>query len=402
MRSYVAVLRLPGAARFSATALVARLPSSMAALGIVLLVQERTGSYGRAGLVSAAYVLALAVFAPVQGRLSDRWGQGRVLTVAGGVFAAGIVLLLGAVESGLGAPWTHLSAALAGASTPQVGAMVRSRWAHVLRDDRDRLPTAFALEAVLDEVVFIVGPVLVTFLTLSVHPLSGLAAAGAAGTLGGLALAVQRRTEPTTSGAPIDRSVPMGWSVLAPVMVAAVGIGTMFGSTEVVVVAFMTDLDLRGWSGAVLAVWAAGSLVAGVLTGALPPPSDPVVRLRWTTIVLAAFFVPTFVVPGAGWFTAVMFAAGFMIAPTLIAAMTVIEHHVNPVRLTEAMAWTITALSAGVALGASVVGMVVDELGPRAGFTVPLVAASLAAAVAWTFHPRPRADRALVPDPSTH
>ena len=194
----------------------------------------------------------------------------------------------------------------------------------------------------------------------------------------------------------------MGWSVLAPVMVAAVGIGTMFGSTEVVVVAFMTDQGLRGWSGAVLAVWAAGSLVAGVLTGALPPPADPVVRLRWTTIVLAALFVPTFVVPGAGWFTVVMFAAGFMIAPTLIAAMSVIEHHVNPVRLTEAMAWTITALSAGVALGASVVGMVVDGSGPRAGFTVPLVAAALAAGVAWTFHPRPRVDRALVPDPSTH
>ncbi len=405
MQAYRAILTLPGAALFSTTALFSRLPSSMTALGIVLLVHERTGQYGTGGRVVAAYVLALAVGAPLQGRLADSWGQGRVLSVAGGVFAAGLTGLLVAVELGAHGPWTHLAAAVAGVATPQTGAMVRSRWTHVLREDRERLPTAFALEAVLDEVVFIVGPVLVTFLTLSVHPLSGLAVAGAAGTLGGWAFALQQRTEPPIEHHTTQGRGSLSWGVLGPVMVAAVGIGAMFGSMEVVVVAYMTEQELRGWSGGVLAVWAAGSLVAGVLTGALRPPEDPVVRLRWTTVVLATLFLPLFVVPGAIWFTAVMFLAGFMIAPTLIAAMSVVETHVHPTRLTEGMAWTITALSGGIALGSVVVGSVLDAGGARAGFAVPLAAAAAAALVAWSFHPRPpasRSTRGLVPEPDTH
>ena len=145
MRAYRTILSLPGAALFSATALFSRLPSSMTALGIVLLVHERTGQYGAGGRVVAAYVLALAVGAPLQGRLADRWGQCRVLWVAGAGFAAGLTGLLAAVELGAHAPWTYVTAAVAGITTPQTGAMVRSRWTHALRDDRDRLPTAFAL-----------------------------------------------------------------------------------------------------------------------------------------------------------------------------------------------------------------------------------------------------------------
>ncbi|MGJ9412516.1 MFS transporter [Aeromicrobium sp. CF4.19] len=97
-----------------------------------------------------------------------------------------------------------------------------------------------------------------------------------------------------------------------------------------------------------------------------------------------------------------MFLAGFMIAPTLISAMSIIEMYVHPARLTEGMAWTITALSAGVALGAALVGWVVDHAGARAWFSVPLVAAATAAVVAWCFKPGPPADRGLVPDPITH
>lgn len=402
MNAYAAILTRPGAARFSATALLSRLPISMAALGIVLLVTEQTGSYGRAGIVSATYVLAAAAFAPVHGRLADRWGQGPVLWATGAVFAVGVVALLSAVGAEAAFPWPHAAAALAGLSTPQAGSMVRTRWTHLLADDRDRLTTAFALEAVADEVVFIVGPVLVTFLTLHVASFSGLAAAAGAGLVGSWLLAAQRSTAPPPRPRQDGARPPMGWAVLAPVLLAALGIGAMFGSTEVVVVAFTTEQGDRSWAGAVLAVWAGASLLAGVLVGILPPPGDPVVRLRWTLVVLATLFLPLYLAPSTVWFALGMFLAGFMIAPSLIAAMSIIELHVHPSRLTEGLTWTSTALSAGLALGAGLVGWIVDGAGARAGLTVPLVAAAAAAAVAWSFHPRPPADRGLVPGPMTH
>src|SRR4051794_32746814 len=94
LATYRDVLSHPGAALFSFTALWSRLPLSMAGLGIVLLVSERTGSYGRAGVLAAVYVLAAAAFGPLQGRLTDRVGQARVLWVVGALYAVGLGLLL--------------------------------------------------------------------------------------------------------------------------------------------------------------------------------------------------------------------------------------------------------------------------------------------------------------------
>ena len=102
---------------------------------------------------------------------------------------------MASVEAGRPAPWPHLFAAVAGATLPQIGSSVRSRWSHLV-DDKGDLLTAFAFESVVDEVVFIVGPALVTTLATTVHPLAGLASAVAA-TLAGTALLVsQKHTEP--------------------------------------------------------------------------------------------------------------------------------------------------------------------------------------------------------------
>ncbi|HSO65984.1 MAG TPA: MFS transporter, partial [Ornithinibacter sp.] len=193
--SYRRVLSRPGALAFSSAALVARLPMSMVGLGIVLLVEERTGSYGLAGTVSAAFVLAEAAFAVLHGRLVDTFGQSRVLPLAISIFGAGMALMMLAVEQEWPLAFTYLFAALAGASLPQVGASVRTRWAHLL-DRPAEVQTAFALEAVLDEVVFVVGPVLVTILATSWHPVAGLTTAAVSGLIGTFAFAAQRRTEP--------------------------------------------------------------------------------------------------------------------------------------------------------------------------------------------------------------
>ena len=155
MRTYRDVLAHPGALAFSLTGLVARLPISMAGLGIVLLVEGATGSYGLAGSVSAAYMVANAVLAIFQGRLLDRFGQGLVLAVAGSVFGAATSVLVWSVEAGWPLASSYVAAAAAGGSLPQIGSAVRARWAHVLERPA-QVQTAYALEAVFDEVVYII------------------------------------------------------------------------------------------------------------------------------------------------------------------------------------------------------------------------------------------------------
>src|SRR3954453_12546480 len=130
--NYRRVLATPGALLFSAAGLVGRLPISMAGLGIVLLVQSGTGSYGVAGAVAATYMIANAACAIVQGRFVDGWGQGRVLGVLGLAFGLGVLLLVVAVDAEWPRWVTYVAAAFAGATLPTVGNAVRARWTHVL------------------------------------------------------------------------------------------------------------------------------------------------------------------------------------------------------------------------------------------------------------------------------
>ncbi len=380
--TYRRVLGLPGALAFSMSGLVARLPISMVSLGIVLLVSTRTGSYALAGTVSAAFLVTNAVFAVLQARLIDRRGQSRVLPWTISVFGVGLALMMLAVELDVPAPWPHLCAAVAGAAMPQVGSCVRARWS-LLVPDKQELQTAFAFEAVVDESVFIVGPTLVTLLATTVHPLAGLSAAIVAGVGGTAMFVAQRRTEPPVRDRGGSARTALPWPVLAPLTACALGMGVMLGSTEVATVAFSDEAGAKAASGLLLAVWALGSLLSGVVTGALRPRTGNATRFRWGLLAMALLVVPLPFVESLGLLALVLFLSGFAISPTLIASVAWIEEVVPEDRLTEALTVFTTGLAAGVAPGAALVGVVVDASGASASYWVGAAAGLVAAALAF-------------------
>lgn len=379
LESYRSVLAVRGAKAFTLAGALGRLPQSMTGLGIILLVTERGGSYAAAGLVSAAYVIAAAIGAPVQGRLADRHGQAVVLMTASALFASGLCLVM--LSVGHGTAPVMLAAVVAGLGAPGAGNMVRARWSHVLTDRRE-LGSAFALEAMLDEAVFIVGPVLVTFLTLNLLDVSGLVVAASCALLGGWLLAAQRSTAPPRSARRGEDKEPLLWSLLGPIVAAAFALGVLFGSAEVLVVAFASEDGHRQASGVVLAIWSIGSLVAGFVVGTLPPAKDPVRRLRLTTVALAVLFVPLPFAPSTAVLAIGMLATGLMVAPTLITAVHLVDLHTPGSRLTEALSWTTTGLATGVAPGAALAGWLVDQYSASTGFLVPMAAGAMAAVVA--------------------
>ncbi len=388
LTTYRRVLGLPGALLFSMSGLVARLPISMVSLGIVLLVSTRTGSYSLAGTVSASYLIANAFFAVFQARLIDRLGQSRVLPVAIGVFAVGLTAAMAAVELDLGAPWPHLCAAVAGAAMPQIGSSVRSRWSRIV-PDKQALHTAFSFEAVVDETVFILGPALVTVLATVVHPLAGLTAAIVAAVVGTTVLVAQKRTEPPPGGRTHGRGdSPMRWAVLAPLVACAFTMGALLGGAEVASVAFSDEQGAKPLSGLLLAIWALGSLLSGVITGALRLRASNATRFRWGMLALGLLMLPLPFVDGFVLLAVFLFLSGFAISPTLIASFAWIEESVPSGRLTEGITLFTTGLGAGLAPGAALVGLVVDASGASASYWVTaaagLVGATLAFATAAT------------------
>ena len=379
LTSYRRVFAHPGALAFSATGLVARLPISMMTLGIVLLVSALTGSYGLAGQVSAAYIVGNAAFAVPHGRLADRFGQGRVLYVDSVVFATTTALMIVSISEEWALPWPHLLAAVAGASIPQIGTMVRGRWANLLSNDSER-HTAFAVEGVADEVVFVTGPALVTFLSTAWAPQAGLVVALVVGTVGAVALAAQRRTEPPAH--PRDPAVVRGrlpWGLLVPLTVGAIALGSVFGALEVATVAFADDAGRKAISGLMLGAFALGSLVAGVAAGAMSWRHGPLHRARVGMGLLAVGTVSLPFLPGLLLLTLALFVTGLALAPTLIALFSLIEAAVPRSRLNEAMGFVQTGISAGIAPGAWLAGVVADEHGGATAFWVCTVSAVLAA-----------------------
>lgn len=380
---YRRVLSVPGGAAFSAAGFVARLPISMQTLGTVLLVAATSGSYALAGAVSATFALALAVFSPVLGRLVDRLGQARVLIVTLAVHTVGVGALVALALADAPA-WTLFpAAALYGGSYSQPGSLVRARWSHVLADT-PLLPTAFSWESVIDEVIFVVGPVLVTVLAIGVAPAAGLLTAYGFTLVGSVALAMQRRTEPPPHPAVDGRRRRSALTLPGvPVLVLVAGaLGSVFGSIEVATVAFTAERGRPAAAGIVLALLAAGSLLAGLWYGTVRWRAPLPRRLVLGVLLLAAATVPLPLAPGVVALAVLAFVGGFAISPALIAAFALLDRLVPARSRTEGLAWFSTGIGIGLALSSSVTGQVVDAAGGRAALGVTVASGLLAAAVA--------------------
>jgi len=377
--SYRSILVRPGTALFSATGIVARMPMSMLGVGIVLLVSEATGSYGLAGSVSAVQLVGAAVVAIPMGRLIDRYGQARIVVPAVTSFGLGLSLVCVSVREGWPMALTYLFAAIAGVSLPPVGSCVRARWSHTLASEPRSVQTAFALEAVADEIVFMIGPILVTVLATSVDPVAGLGTAIALACVGTWFLAAQRATEPPASPRSEVRAdrPRMPWRTVVPLTAVGLALGAQLGNAEVVTVAFSQEQGSRAYAGPLLAVWAFGSLLAGLASGAITWRRGPDQRLRWGTVAITVTMVPLTFVGSVPVMAAVLFVAGFAIAPTLIATMSLTEQRVPPGRLTEGMAFVQTGIVAGVAPGAAIGGAVVDASGASTAYLVSVAAGVL-------------------------
>ncbi|HWS57764.1 MAG TPA: MFS transporter, partial [Actinotalea sp.] len=375
LQPYREVLSRPGALAFSAAGALARLPMSMVGIGIVLMVSELYGSYGLAGRVSAVYVVTHAICSPPLARLVDRHGQARVMRPALAVSALGLTGLV-VVALLHGSPWWLYAAAIVtGASLGSIGALVRARWTHLLTDSRD-LHTAYSLESALDELVFIIGPVLATVLATAVQPTAGLVVPIAAVLVGGLLFLGLRGSEPPPSRQPaghgprVIRSAPM--IVLSGTFVC---MGAIFGATDVATVAFAEEQGAKGAAGVILGIFAAGSLLAGLGYGTRHWVSPLWQRFTIGMVALAAGVSLFFVVDSLVALAAVMFVTGFAIAPTLINGNGLVQLFVPRAQLTEGLTWVGTALGFGVSIGSSLAGALVDARGSDGGFLVVVASA---------------------------
>jgi len=385
MRRYLEILRTPHVGRLFAASLLARLPMGINGLAIVLLLRAETGSFGVAGATAGALALGSGLGAPVTARMIDALGA-RMLLVLAGVNAAGLVAVVGLARAG--APTAALVAAalVAGAAFPPTSSVLRAHYPLLFGGRPALMQGAFALDSVLTEVIFTVGPLLTAGLVVVFEPAAALLVSAAA-VLGGTAAmvaALPPAQRPVTESA--DRSRSRLGALAAPgirtLVATMLPVGFAFGALEVALPAFADAEGRPELAGVLIALWALGSVAGGLTYGARPRRGTLAGTHLRVALALPLSFLPLALASSPAVMALLVVPAGVLIAP-LIATRNELAGLVAPEGArTEAYTWPLTALVAGIALGAATAGALADATSWQAAVLVASVAAGAGAAVA--------------------
>lgn len=365
---------------------LARLPIGMTGLALLLLVQRETGSIGRASLVSAVYAGALAAAAPLRGSDVDRRGGRFVLLAYGVAHPVALSALLAAVLRGLPLPYVLAAAVLAGATFPPVGPLVRALWGLLYDDDADRA-TAYALDAVLVEIAFVGGPLLVGLAAFLGDP--ALAVVGSIVLVGTGALLlgrtdVARRLVPRQREERAPLRAPLASAPVRRLLAAIVVLGVGFGATEVAVTAFALEQGSRALAGPLLAVWALGSVLGGVTYGSQDWGRPVAQQYPYLITVLAAMLAMPLLAFDTWSLGVLLLLGGAAIAPFSACNSALFASAAPPAAATATFAWSGSGIVGGIASGTAMSGWLVEQWNPRAGFALAAVAGLAALGIALT------------------
>jgi MFS family permease len=367
-----------------AVSTIGRLPIGITGLAILLLVQTATGSFARGGAATACYVIGLAAVAPGLGRLIDRTGPRRTLLACSVAFPAALLCLVAAVHA-RGHPILILAlGAAAGAAFPPITVCMRSYFKQRLTDET-LLSTAYSLESVLIELIFIVGPMIVALFVAAGSPAAAVAFAAATGSIGTFlflrspalrAWRIEPRRAPSLLGPLAQRGFP-----------ALVGIvlcySSAFGLLEIGMTAYATERGNAALAGVLLGLMSAGSAAGGIAYGSRSWHL-PLMRQFALMLGLMGAGLLVLALPWAPWpFAFLSLAAGVVMAPALIIQSMLVARTAQPEQMTEAFTWSASALLCGVGIGMAAGGGLLEYFSSALVFAAGAAAALVAAAAAF-------------------
>lgn len=359
-----------------AAQLTARFPNGMSSLAILLHVEQQTGSYGSAGLVLAATSVGQAIAGPLTSRWMGVWGMRRVLALTTTVCVVSVLCL---ALLPLSVPGYMMLGMVAGLSTPPIQAAVRTIYPKLVNSSQ--LTPLFSLDASLQEIIWILAPVVITIVSTQVGTMEGLLLVAAFLVAGGSWFILS----PEVGRVRIPRSrSALGTVVLKPPVLLATVVGfLLIGACAAVEVGVVATFDHGSLSaGLVLAVFSVGSLVGGLASGHIP--IGPWAMARRLLVVTAGLAL-TMLSLNAFWLGGTLAVAGIGVAPALAVLFAITSASVKFSETAEAFGWTGTGQLIGAAAGSAVAGFLVDATDPRGAYLAATLFAAVGLIVAVVF-----------------
>jgi MFS family permease len=386
---YSEFFRLPDVTMLVVVALLSRMPIGMVGLAMLMFVREALGSYALAGSISGIYFVAMAVSAPVQGRLIDRKGPRLTLWVTGIVHPLALAAILAAGMAGLPFGFLAASAACAGAFAPPITVLTRTLWRHRFSSEEDRR-RAFAIDAVMIEINFTLGPAIIAaFLALSSPARAfafSIAMVVAALLVFGASPALRYFKRETHS----ERHLlgPLTEPRLLLVFLTTLGLATGFGLLEVGYPGYATWLAMPALGGILLSINSVGSALGGAVFGGLRLRSSVERQLFGALAIMCVPLFLHYFLDGPAPFAVAAFLAGASIAPSITCQSVLVSRLAPSHYATEAFTWSSTFIVSGLGAGMALGGFLIETAGPKAPFVAAGVIIAAMALLAWMLPPR--------------
>ncbi|GGW19429.1 MFS transporter [Streptomyces capoamus] len=366
---YLEILRARHALRLLTGTLVGRLPNATAAIALVLFVRAEGGTYSLAGALAAVYGVANAVGQPVLGRLVDLYGQPRVQLPAAVLAALAMVLFAFAGTEPL--PLAYAAVAAAGLFTPPLEGGLRALWPSVLGGE-EQVHTAYAMDAIAQEVMFTVGPLLVTLCVSVWDERAALLVLSLLGVLGALSVVV---SPPSRAWRSAPREAHWLGALRSPgllvLLAAFLCVGIALGSITVASVSYADGHGGDAVYGWLMAGLGLGALAGGTVYGARRWAGVPERRLRVLVALLAVCYLPLTLTPGPVAMVLLSVVSGVFLAPCIACAFIIVDRHAPGGTVTEAFSWLVTTFTVGASVGTGLAGPVVQAGGTVWGFALP-------------------------------
>lgn len=379
LKAYGTLLRIPGGFKFSSAGFIGRMPIAMDSLAIIFIVVAATDSYALAGALTAVGSIVVGAAEVFWSRQADQRGQAKILRIAVPVRIIAFLLFVFLVSKS--APiWTwFVSLIIAESTAINAGGLVRRRWLHTLKNNPDNkdghlVNTAYSWEAMVDEFVFIVGPVVATTCAIKIAPSAGILAGLIFLAIGLPSLAAMKSTEPPAE--PRNEQEPhppiLKNRIVQSIVIPCAFLGGFFGAVGITVVGFAEERNHPETTGWLLAIWAVGSAVAALVNGAIKFKSSQATRFLIYLVGLTIGTVPLLFTQTIATLAVALFVNGLFIAPLIVNAYGTVENAVPAGQITEALTWVIAGMPLGGAISSALAGLVIDHSGAQMAFWVPL------------------------------
>ncbi|HTT94080.1 MAG TPA: MFS transporter [Solirubrobacterales bacterium] len=376
--AYRRVFAVPGVRPMVLFGLLARMPIGMGGVALILFVHAQTGSFGAAGVVAAAYTVGLGLTGPPLARIVDRHGSRWVVVPGSILMAAALAAVVALGEAGTGTIPLALAGLLAGCASVPIGGILRRLWLSMI--EPEELQTAYALDGVLIEALFIAGPLLAGLLAATVGAAAGLFLAGALGIVGSIGFA---RVATVPPGSDPDAERHWLGALVSPslrlLVLSMLPLAATFGVLDVTLPAFGADHGDAALGGAFAAAFAFGSGLGGFFYGARPGlfgrPQRALVVLG-ALMTLSCVPLPTATsIPEMFVFATI---AGLCIAPQLTLRNQVAQSAAPAGTVTEAFTWLSLAITVGASIGSALAGPLVEASGWQTGAFVAIALPAVA------------------------